>query len=113
MLEVWFVTYHQFAFSFIKRMVLLTPGNRAEATALPDEMVQSIHQGIHTATNIETAASSDNSNLSDLKSLSEAHEKQLIIVVLQQVKYNKSKAAQVLNIDRKTLYNKLDKYGIS
>jgi len=32
--------------------------------------------------------------------------------VLQKAKYNKSKAAQMLNIDRKTLYNKMEKYGI-
>jgi two-component system response regulator HydG len=30
-----------------------------------------------------------------------------IINVLKEVKYNKTKAAQLLNIDRKTLYNKL------
>jgi len=93
----------------IKRMVLLTPGNTAEVSALPDEMVHSINQSEHTT--IEEQANEKTG--SDLKSLSEAHERQLIMDVLQQVKYNKSKAAQVLNIDRKTLYNKLDKYGIS
>jgi two-component system response regulator HydG len=92
----------------IKRMVLLTPGDTAESSALPDEMVLSINQHKHHEShpNPEHVAA-------DLKSQSEAHERQLIMDVLQQVKYNKSKAAQVLNIDRKTLYNKLDKYGIS
>ncbi|WP_134090349.1 sigma-54 dependent transcriptional regulator [Olivibacter sp. XZL3] len=93
----------------IKRMVLLTTGDTAEATALPDEMVLSINQHKHS---VENQANPDHV-AADLKSQSEAHERQLIIDVLQQVKYNKSKAAQVLNIDRKTLYNKLDKYGIS
>lgn len=94
----------------IKRMVLLTPGNVAELNALPDEMVLSIHQEKRAPV---TAAVGGDMVAADLKSQSEAHEKQLIIDVLQQVKYNKSKAAQVLNIDRKTLYNKLEKYGIS
>jgi two-component system, NtrC family, response regulator HydG len=93
----------------IKRMVLLTPGDTAEITALPDEMVLSINQHNH-----DTPPVNIGENVAvDLKSQSEAHERQLIMDVLQQVKYNKSKAAQVLNIDRKTLYNKLEKYGIS
>lgn len=94
----------------IKRMVLLTPGDTAESTALPDEMVLSINQQKH----IDNQQPPNSDHVAaDLKSQSEAHERQLIMDVLQQVKYNKSKAAQVLNIDRKTLYNKLDKYGIS
>ncbi|MEH6306381.1 sigma-54 dependent transcriptional regulator [Olivibacter sp. CPCC 100613] len=95
----------------IKRMVLLTPGDTAESSALPDEMVLSINQ--HKHSNGSYSNSDHHHVTADLKSQSEAHERQLIMDVLQQVKYNKSKAAQVLNIDRKTLYNKLDKYGIS
>jgi len=91
----------------IKRMVLLTASDTAEVSALPDEMVQSIHH------NKRNKSLGNDSPAADLKSQSEAHERQLILDVLQQVKYNKSKAAQVLNIDRKTLYNKLDKYGLS
>jgi len=44
--------------------------------------------------------------------LSKNIEKETIIQVLQQTKNNKSKAAIQLNIDRKTLYNKLKEYGI-
>lgn len=39
-------------------------------------------------------------------------EKQHIIEALKQTGYNKSRAAQLLGIDRKTLYNKLKLYGI-
>lgn len=87
----------------VKRMVLLTQGDTVRVSALPEDMVHSLKSNIN---------SYDISG-DDLKSKSEAHEKQLIIEVLQKVKYNKSKAAQLLNIDRKTLYNKLDKYQIS
>jgi DNA-binding NtrC family response regulator len=39
-------------------------------------------------------------------------ERKLIIEVLKQTRYNKTKAAQVLNISRRTLYNKMEAYGI-
>jgi len=87
----------------IKRMVLLTQGSVAEVSALPDDMVFSIKN--KQEGNVE--------NGDDLKSQSEAYERQHILDVLQKVKYNKSKAAQLLNIDRKTLYNKLEKYNIA
>jgi two-component system response regulator HydG len=36
----------------------------------------------------------------------------LILKVLKEVNFNKTKAAKLLNIDRKTLYNKLDEYRL-
>ncbi len=39
-------------------------------------------------------------------------EKDMILKVMQDVKFNKSKAAKILGIDRKTLYNKLAKYNL-
>src|SRR5690606_34308690 len=86
----------------IKRMILLTNGPAAEVSSLPDYMVYSI----------KNKEEIPNLNGDDLKSQSEAHERKLILEVLEKVKYNKSKAAQLLNIDRKTLYNKLEKYNI-
>ncbi len=90
----------------IKRMVLLSPDTKAEAVALPEEMVYAIKRS---AENTTPTPSDDNP---DLRLHSEAHERKLIMDVLQKAKYNKSKAAKMLNIDRKTLYNKMDKYGI-
>lgn len=84
----------------IKRMVLLTPGTTAEISSLPDEMMLAIEQ---------TAAKPSSS---DLKAINEVNEKALIIETLQKVKFNKSQAAKLLNIDRKTLYSKMDKYDI-
>lgn len=84
----------------IKRMVLLTRADVATVDALPEEMR-------FTVKNIAAAPPSD------LKALNEANEKVMIEKILQQVRFNKSKAAKLLNIDRKTLYSKLDRYGIN
>jgi two-component system response regulator HydG len=43
----------------------------------------------------------------DLKGASSSAEYAAILQVLKKVNYNKSKAAALLKIDRKTLYNKL------
>ena len=40
------------------------------------------------------------------------NEKLLITQTLEKVRYNKSKAAKLLNIDRKTLYAKIERYEI-
>ena len=84
----------------IKRMVLLSPGDVAQISALPDEMMISVqHQ-------------SAPGNSSDLKAVNEQNEKALITETLIKVRHNKSKAAKILNIDRKTLYAKMERYGI-
>ncbi|NMM47988.1 sigma-54-dependent transcriptional regulator [Marinigracilibium pacificum] len=48
----------------------------------------------------------------DLKVAAMEAEKSVIIKALKQVGYNKSKAADLLNIDRKTLYNKLKSFNL-
>lgn len=84
----------------IKRMVLLTLSNTSEISSLPEEMILAIqHQN-------------PKNTGSDLKAQNEVNEKALIIETLQKVKNNKSQAAKLLNIDRKTLYSKMDKYEI-
>jgi len=84
----------------IKRMVLLSPGDIAQVNALPDEMTIAVNQ--------QTLPG----NSSDLKAVNEQNEKTLIAETLIKAKYNKSKAAKMLNIDRKTLYAKMERYGI-
>ena len=52
------------------------------------------------------------SEKTDLKSATHDAEYETIVKVLKQVNYNKSKAAKLLNIDRKTLYNKMKAYNL-
>lgn len=87
----------------IKRAVLLSRNSIIEADTLPQEMVHAIALG---------KGSSARINPYDLKAQQEMNERDAIIKILHEVKYNKSKAARLLNIDRKTLYLKMDKYKI-
>jgi two-component system response regulator HydG len=48
----------------------------------------------------------------NLKNVTRQAEYQKILDVLQQVRFNKSQAARLMNIDRKTLYNKLHTLNI-
>jgi two-component system, NtrC family, response regulator HydG len=84
----------------IKRLVLLSKEEIATSAALPPEMITAMEDQQKPAAG------------SDLKALQETHEKEMIEKVLQEVRYNKSKAAKLLNIDRKTLYYKIEKYHI-
>lgn len=83
----------------IKRLVLLSKEEVATLSALPAEMITAMEDPQKPAG-------------SDLKAIQESHEKEMIEKVLQEVRYNKSKAAKLLNIDRKTLYYKIEKYHI-
>lgn len=83
----------------IKRLILLSKDQIAGTEALPEEMLDSVQPQLKPEE-------------SDLKLLQETHEKEMITKVLLEVRYNKSKAAKVLNIDRKTLYYKMEKYQI-
>ncbi|AFK02316.1 two component, sigma54 specific, transcriptional regulator, Fis family [Emticicia oligotrophica DSM 17448] len=49
----------------------------------------------------------------DLKSTALDAEYEIILTVLKQVKFNKTKAAEVLGIDRKTLYNKMKQINLN
>lgn len=89
----------------VKRAVLLSSDDVIHRNALPDEMMQ---------TSKSTLPKNDaqSNPIYDLKALQEIQERELIVKTLQELRYNKSKAARVLNIDRKTLYLKMEKYGI-
>ncbi len=90
----------------IKRGVLLTQGKTIEVQALPEEIANPVEPLV----SVEKLGFSPQSN--DLKNVQQRMEKEMILNALQQFKYNKSKVAKALNIDRKTLYNKLKLYEI-
>jgi two-component system response regulator HydG len=84
----------------IRRALLLSQGDRVESSSLPPEILnyKEDQQPI--------------GNTSDLKQIQASTEKDKIIDILKEVNNNKSKAARLLNIDRKTLYSKMKQYGI-
>ena len=99
----------------IRRAALLTSSGRVNARVLPAEIVdingygQSFipqpEQPVVAATH-HTIVHKD----TDLKNAAAQAEYDTIMNVLKQVNYNKSRAAEILKIDRKTLYNKIKSY---
>lgn len=88
--------------NIIKRGVLLAKSNSLTLDCLPEELV------------FETKKPNQNlaDHNNDLKAMNYENEKALIERTLLANKYNKSKTAKILNIDRKTLYLKIEKYNI-
>ncbi len=91
----------------IKRSVLLCQDNKIKQMHLPSE--------------ITTPTLSEDGSLSvsfnggipgSLKTVAEEAEKKAIIETLRFTNNNKSKTAELLEVDRKTLYNKLKSYNI-
>lgn len=97
----------------VKRAVLLTAGDEVQLDSLPQEIVLANHHsanGFHHDTN---GHADSNESMGPLKSIAGSAERQAIIEMLEKANYNKSKAAELLKIDRKTLYNKLKLYNIN
>lgn len=109
----------------IKRATLLSDGEEIEASALPFEIsnfnklqfdkqmqpepVTNSFAPIPVAMKEDSEPQRDLSETS-LKGASIDAEYEMILKALKKVNFNKSKAAKLLNIDRKTLYNKMKQY---
>jgi two-component system response regulator HydG len=111
----------------IKRVVLLTDSEYIEARSLPFEisnfsklLFQSDPAALpnrltdaYPATGWHMPLPPQASSVPEtIKGVGIDAEYELIVKVLKEVKFNKTKAAKILNIDRKTLYNKLNEYKI-
>lgn len=79
----------------IKRAVLLTTGEIVEKETLPKEVYKT-----------------KEINFEEEKFSKADYEKEQIIKALKQSNFNKSKAAKLLQITRKTLYNKINHYNL-
>jgi two-component system response regulator HydG len=92
----------------MKRAVLMAEGEQIDTDCFPYEILHP--ETDHTQT--QTVTAQEINTNSKLKHASSEIEKKLIIETIQEAGYNKSKAAKILNIDRKTLYNKIKLYDI-
>lgn len=97
----------------IKRAVLLCNTETLQLEQLPMEIIagtssrppeRSMASG---GTEQRVLAADD-----DLRAVAQHAEKQAILTALERNGFNKSRTAEMLNIDRKTLYNKLKSFGI-
>jgi two-component system response regulator HydG len=95
--------------NIIKRSALLSDSERIELSALPPEIIHfekfNFSSGIQAVNGTQSTP--------DLKSVALVAEQEMITNILRQVNNNKSKAAKLLNIDRKTLYNKMKQLHIN
>lgn len=83
----------------IKRSVLLAKDDMIDTSTLPEEIIYNSNMR-------------GESNINSLKGVANEAERERILKVLTQTGNNKSKASKILNIDRKTLYNKLKNYDL-
>lgn len=96
----------------IRRAALLTEGNQVPVKSLPLEI--STFSRIAAIENAMTATLPVNADSHRrLKDAAMEAEYETILKVLKEVNFNKTKAAKILNIDRKTLYNKMKAINIS
>lgn len=95
----------------IKRSTLLTEGDYIEVKALPFEISHFRRLQFDGAESAGAAAPAREISLEHkLKSANLDAEYEVILDALKQANFNKSKAAKLLNIDRKTLYNKMKQF---
>jgi two-component system response regulator HydG len=90
----------------VRRATLLTEGNEVTMKALPLEIsnrMMAFDYNVVAAPEIPDTKD----NRHDLKNAALEAEYETILRVLKEVNFNKTKAADILKIDRKTLYNKM------
>ncbi|HMH21862.1 MAG TPA: sigma-54 dependent transcriptional regulator [Puia sp.] len=97
----------------IRRAALLTSSGLINSKVLPPEIVETPAHNYGQAGDAFSAPHNHSPiphKEMDLKNAAAQAEYDTIMNVLKQVNYNKSRAAEILKIDRKTLYNKIKSY---
>lgn len=114
----------------INRAALLTEGNEVQLIAFPQEIIYAhkfnvagngdehhvmgnpVQHSYHSHDNFHSPGlmSQPAANKPNLKAAAAEAEMDAIMKVLREVNFNKTKAAQILGVDRKTLYNKLKNF---
>jgi two-component system response regulator HydG len=94
----------------IRRAALLTQKGLVSAKVLPSEISEFRLRAADTPDHPAATVHLQPQRGNDLKNAATHAEYDTIINVLKQVNFNKSKAAEMLKIDRKTLYNKIKSY---
>lgn len=93
----------------VKRATLLTDGELIEVTALPFE-INNYKKLQFDNVKSDLLADSIESLENKYKAVNINAEYEVILEALRRTQFNKTKAAKLLNIDRKTLYNKIKQY---
>jgi two-component system response regulator HydG len=94
----------------VRRATLLTEGNEITMKALPLE-ISNFKMPVYDYTPV-AEIHEIRENRHDLKNAALEAEYETILRVLREVNFNKTRAAEILNIDRKTLYNKMKAINI-
>jgi two-component system response regulator HydG len=97
----------------VRRAVLLTePAQKITSSSLPWEITNSRpFSELNEELDLQPVQRQNKEEI-NLKEAATKAEFEAIMSVLQQVNFNKKRAAELLKIDRKTLYNKIKNYQI-
>ncbi|MNR22218.1 Bacterial regulatory protein, Fis family [compost metagenome] len=93
----------------VRRATLLTETEEIQLKALPLEISTYAKAPLLNSfvSNSDNNTTTERAKPRDLKNAALEAEYETILKVLREVNFNKTKAAKILNIDRKTLYNKM------
>jgi two-component system response regulator HydG len=100
----------------VRRATLITEGDVIPLKALPLEISNYRASAVPEPSYVTVAADEPvavKESRHDLKNAAQEAEYDTILKVLREVNFNKTKAAEILNIDRKTLYNKMKAINLS